>query len=614
MQYLSSGQLSPKQRLIFMIVSGLVLSLFLSWSGVIKTLEQTTYDLRFQLRGPRPVEAPIVLIVINDESFNVLNQNLRTWPRAEYAHLIDMIAAGNPAVIGVDVAWVHDETGTDGDATLANSLETANPVILAGLLERQEGVGYSYERYASPIRVLENAAAGVGLTNVALDNDGVVRRISLHYEHNNVLHQAFGCSIVAHYQTLPTLCDNGQESDLLINYHGGPNSFPIVSMYQVLNEEISPARFTDQIVLIGFTTFLEQDLHVTPFDQHGLTPGIEIHANVVSTLLQENAIQPIPLWLAGLLEITAVSLTIFTFWKQKPGQATTIITIGIILYLIASYLLFVQANVWLPVVAPVGLVLLTASGGLIERVLIEEQEKRRVRERFQSFMAPERLTAVLDRWEELVAENRPEVTATVLFSDIRGFTAATEELTRQGRSDEVIRFLNQYADQMVEAIFATGGVLDKIMGDGLLVLFGAPEQMPDHALQAIRAAFKMNEALPALNNIWPLREERPLRIGIGIHTGLIMDGIVGRGRRVEYTIIGDTVNTASRVQDYTKEVLTRHLEQRGDDGHCCSTVLITEATYQQIKEYVRVDPNTPSFQAKGKSEPLRVYEVLGLLS
>ena len=614
MQYLTTIKLSRTQRQIGMIVSGLVLFTLLSWLGIIQTLELATYDLRFQVRGPRPIEDPIVLVAINDESFNVLDQNLRTWPRAKYAQLIDMIAMGNPAVMGVDVAWVHRENGTNGDITLADTLAAANPVILAGLLERQEGIGYSYERYASPVEILENAAAGAGLTNVLLDSDGVVRRVFLHRLHNNVIHRAFGCAIMAAYNSLPKICTNNAASDLLINYRGGPNTFPTVPMYQVLNGDIPSERFTNQIVLIGFTTFLEQDLHVTPFDQSGLTPGVEIHANVVSNLLQNDAIRPIPLWLTALLEITAVSLTIFAFWKLKPGQAATAVTVGLILYLIAAYLLFAQANSWLPVVAPVALVLLTASGGLIERVLIEEREKRRVRDRFQSFMAPERLTVVLEHWEELVAENRPEVTATVLFSDIRGFTSATEQLTRQGRSDEVIRFLNRYVDEMVEAIFTAGGVLDKIMGDGLLVLFGALEQTPDHALQAVRAAYKMGEALSALNDIWPLRNERPLRIGIGIHTGPIMDGIVGRGRRVEYTVIGDVVNTASRVQDYTKDVLAHHLEQLGDNGRPCTTILITDATYQQVKAFVHVDSRTSSFQAKGKSEPVQVYEVLGLSS
>jgi len=227
-------------------------------------------------------------------------------------------------------------------------------------------------------------------------------------------------------------------------------------------------------------------------------------------------------------------------------------------------------------------------------------------------MAPERLNAVLSRWEELVAEDRPEVTATVLILDIRGFTSASETLTRQGRSGEVIQFLNRYTDAMVEVIFAEHGVLDKMLGDGLLVLFGAPEPVPNHALLAVRAALRMAALLPELNEFWPLHEQRPLRIGIGIHSGTLMDGLVGRGRRVEYTVIGDVVNTTSRVESYTKEVLARDIEREGDDGQPRATILITEATYVQVKDQIRVDPDIPPCRAKGKADPIQVYRVLGL--
>jgi adenylate cyclase len=124
----------------------------------------------------------------------------------------------------------------------------------------------------------------------------------------------------------------------------------------------------------------------------------------------------------------------------------------------------------------------------------------------------------------------------------------------------------------------------------------------------------MAALVPALNTIWPLRDRRPLRIGIGIHSGPLMDGIIGRGRRVEYTIIGDTVNTASRVEDYTKEALALRMKQEGDAGEPVATILISQATYEQVKDRVRVDSDILPLQAKGKAEPIRVYRVLELLS
>jgi adenylate cyclase len=339
-------------------------------------------------------------------------------------------------------------------------------------------------------------------------------------------------------------------------------------------------------------------------------PGVEIHANVIASLLNGIPIRPAAPGFSISLSLAAVGLTVWAFWKLRPVQAMLGVGGVALLYLLGTFLLFGWANLWLPIVAPIGLAALTVAGGLVERILIEEREKRQLRARFQSFMAPERLTAVLERWEELLAEERAEISATVLFADIRDFTSATETLTRQGRSGEVIRFLNRYTDAMVEVIFSEHGVLDKMLGDGLLVLFGAPEPAPNHALLAVRAAERMAALLPRLNEIWPLRDQRPLRIGIGIHTGPIMDGIIGRGRRVEYTVIGDAVNTAARIESYTKGVLARRLEEAGDDGQPGATILLTQATYVQVKDCVQVDSNIPPCRAKGKVDPIPVYRLL----
>lgn len=606
------SKLTRSQRLALMIAAGLLLASLAMWSGAVERLELATYDLRFLLRGERPADAPIVIVAINDESFTALNQNLRTWSHAEYARLIDAIAAGSPAVIGVDVAWTHPGSDPGGDAALAESIRQAGSVILAALIEHQEGASYAYERYTPPLDLFAEAADGVGLVNVALDADGVVRRVMLRRQHNEEWHPAFGYEVARAYGRAPKVAVNGGGTELLINFRGGPGTFPTVSMYQVLNGEVPAEAFAGQIVLIGFTTVLEQDLHITPFDRAGLTPGVEVHASIVATLLNGNPIRRTPLWLAIGLNLAAIAATVLAFWRFRPAPAMAAVGGYICAYLAVALLLFAQSDLWLPVVSPVGLAALTVAGGLVERVAIEEREKRRLRDRFSSFMAPERLAVVLERWEELVAEDRPEAVATVLFSDIRGFTSATETLTRRGRSSEVIRFLNRYADALVEAIFAEQGVLDKMFGDGMLVLFGAPDPTPDHALLAVRAALRIAALLPELNAIWPLRDESPLRVGIGIHSGPLMDGVIGRGRRVEYTVIGDTVNTASRVQDYTKEVLASRIEREGDDGRPCAIILITQSTHDRVRERVRVSPDVLSLQARGKAEPVPVYQVIGL--
>ncbi len=620
-------------RMALLSLAVCLIAALASVSGLTEVLELTTYDLRFQLRGPRPTDVPIVIVAIDDESFEQLQQNVRSWPRAEYARLIAAIAAGHPAVIGVDV--VFDTPGRDpgGDEALAETLRQAGKVVLSSHLSVQQGRGYTDVTYSPPVPLLEEAAAATGLANVQLDRDAVARRVPLQQYFLDEWRPALSFEMARLYQGLPagsfqyhrgqvTLGSQtypvGADMSLLINFRGPPAAtFTQVPMYQVLNGEVPPSTFTDKIVLIGYTTLLEHDVYLTPF--HNTlggatmgTPGVEVQAHALATLLSGDPIRRPSTAVSWLLIGLGTLVTVLAFWRLKPLSALSLVTVLVLIYLALAFLAFAVGNLWLPVVPPVGLVALVTAAGLVERVVIEEREKRRLRDRFQHFMAPDRLRAVLDHWEDLLAEDRSEIEATVLFSDIRGFTAATEQLTRAGRNAEVISFLNHYTDAMVEAIFAEQGVLDKMLGDGLLVLFGAPERSPDHALLAVRAALRMAALLPALNEIWPLRDERPLRIGIGIHSGPLTDGIVGRGRRVEYTVIGDAVNTASRVQDYTKEVLARRIAREGDSGLPEATILITQATYEQVKNHVRVDPDIPPLHAKGKAEPIRVYRVLGL--
>ena len=632
----SSAQRSVRLRRIALLTGAILLvAVLAARSGLTEILELTTYDLRFQLRGPRPSAAPLVIVAIDDESFEQLQQNVRSWPRADYARLIAAIAAGNPAVIGVDI--VFDTPGRDpgGDEALAEVLRQAGNVVLASHLSVQQGHGYTDVTYSPPVSSLSQAAASTGLANVQLDCDATARRVILQQYFLDEWRPALSFEVARLYQGLPaepfqyrrgqvTLGSQvypvGADVSLLINFRGPPvGTFDQYSMYQVLNGEVPASTFTDKIVLIGYTTLMEHDVYPTPFRRAQAggttsTPGVEIQAHAIATLLDGDPIRRPPSVVSWLLAGLGTLVAALAFWRLKPLPALLTIAALVAAYLVLAFLVFAidYLRLWLPVASPVGMVALVTAAGLVERVVIEEREKRRLRDRFQHFMAPDRLRAILDHWEDLLAEDRPEIEASVLFSDIRGFTSATEQLTRVGRSAEVISFLNRYIDAMVEAVFAEQGVLDKVLGDGLLVLFGAPQPSPDHALLAVRAALRMADLLSELNEMWPLRDQRPLRIGIGIHSGPLMDGIVGRGRRVEYTVIGDAVNTAARVQDYTKDVLARRIAQEGDDGQPGAIILITQATYEQVKDRVRVDPDVSPYQAKGKAEPIRVYRVLGL--
>jgi adenylate cyclase len=362
------------QRLALMMGLGFLLIFLFSWSGIIQTLELATYDLRLWLRGSRSPPPFIIIVAINDESFNALSQNIRTWRRTDYAHLINTIAAGHPAVVGIDVAWIHPSSTPDDDENLARTLCQTGGVVLASLIEHQAGPGYEYDRYAAPIVPLAQGVSGVGLVNLPRDNDGVVRRVKLWQWHNDNWYPAFGYEVARVYlgqRAAPfdpaagplTLghhrlsLEDGQ--NFFINFFGGQATFPTFSMYQVLNGEVPAETFTNKIVLVGFTTSLEQDLHTTafnhPWGSPELMPGVEIHANVIASLLNGIPIRPVAPWFSISLSLAAVGLTVWAFWKLRPVQAMLGVGGVALLYLLGTFLLFGWANLWLPIVAPIGL-------------------------------------------------------------------------------------------------------------------------------------------------------------------------------------------------------------------------------------------------------------------
>ncbi|HNT24155.1 MAG TPA: adenylate/guanylate cyclase domain-containing protein [Anaerolineales bacterium] len=623
--------LFPKNRPLRWVLPAafLLVAIFLQWQvpGWLAKPEAWTVDARFELRGAEQTGQPVMIVALDEASFQVLGdlngENIRTWPRARWAEMVNKLAVGRPRLIVLDVVFDTPGWDTGGDQALAEAIRAARAngtgVVLAANLAQavgsSAGVATAGLTYSPPVDVLAAAASASGVANLPVDADDAVRRTTLLYPFADATLPSLGLAAATLYRgqavNVPA-ADLGKDLSLPIHFRGPEATFRTVPLHQVWLDEAAPETLEGAIVVVGYTTEIEQDRHPAPFGGIRSLPGAEIQANIIDTLLSENWLHRPPAWLPVAL-VAAAGLVGFTLASlPSPGLGTLSLGGSLLLYLGLGAWLFNRQGYLLPLTAPLVTAALLGAATITERAIFAERDKRLLRQRFSGLMSPERLQALLDNWENLLNTERPEKDAAVLFADIRGFTHTTELLMKENRSSEMVRFLNAYLDSMAQAVFVEGGVIYRTFGDGLLILFGLPEPLDDHHRKAVRAAMRMAEASRSLQPLWPLRDENPFQMGIGLNSGPMVDAIVGRGRRYDYTVLGDAVNAAARIESHCKVAMEISRPEGNWPVPPEVTVLVGSDLYQRVKDNILADKNIPPFEARGKAEALRVVRMLGL--
>jgi adenylate cyclase len=320
-------------------------------------------------------------------------------------------------------------------------------------------------------------------------------------------------------------------------------------------------------------------------------PGVEVVANAVDTLISGNFLRETPPWLALLLTLAAAAAAAFIIRRERPSEIIGLLAGGMAVYAVICFAAFAQGGWLLPVSGPETMLFLGVVLPSLEHGISQELEKRRVRNLFNRFISPEMVDQLIATQDINSLNKRADLT--VLFSDIRGFTTMAEKLP----PDEVVALLNSYLEAMSVIVHRHGGTVDKYEGDALVAFFGEPVPYADHALRAARAAVEMQTELPGLIEQW-IRQGRPIRrfdVGIGLNSGDVFVGLIGSAQRINYTVIGDNANLASRLQDLTKTY----------DW----PILVSESTYERVQgefEGELVD----SVVVKGKTAPVNVYKIL----
>jgi adenylate cyclase len=376
---------------------------------------------------------------------------------------------------------------------------------------------------------------------------------------------------------------------LLINYEGPWGTFPHYSIVDVLEGKCKPGTFQGKLVLVGATATGIGDLRATPFGGANF-PGVEIHANVVDNILNDRFLR------RGAKQALSDVLLIFAFG----------IPLGIWMALVSPRWMWFGAFLFVPLVAvdywsflhgwwlnfTVPAVTLASNVLLVSlyRSLVEEKEKRRVRSAFGQYLSPEVIRRLLVN-PCLVEPKKTEIT--VMFSDIRGFTAISEKLDAQ----ELALFLNQYLSDMTSLVFDHHGTLDKYIGDAVMAFWGAPFEEPGHAAKACKAALKMMDRVRELQKKWQAEGKPHLDIGIGLNTGMASVGNMGSALRYGYTALGDAVNLSSRLEGLNKDYGTH--------------IIVNASTYEAAKESGFLFRELDLIRVKGKLQPVAIWELVG---
>jgi adenylate cyclase len=517
------------------VLTGFVLAAHAA--DVLEDSELDTVDARFAIRGDLEAPSDIAIVGIGERSFTELGEQW-PFPRSLHAEAILRLKRDGARVIAYDVQFTEPSNPAD-DQALADAVAVAGNVVLATTAVNDRG-GTDVLGGEEVLRGLHARAAHAGLET---DSGRVVRRMV----HEIDRLETFAVASVERAQGRQVAEDEFPDA-AWIDYNGRTN-IRTIPFHRVVRGDFATGTFRGQIVLVGATAPSLQDVHPTSVSGDEFMFGVEIHANAISTLMRDFPLREVPGWVTVALILLFGAVGPLIAIRFGPLRAALIGLVLAGLYAAFVQLIFNNGLI-VGFLYPEASLALGVVGALAVALVLDAFERERVRDIFSRFVPEPVVDEVLKNVDEDLRLGGELQVATVLFSDVRGFTSFAE--TRE--PDEVIEVLNRYLTTMTDVILRNGGTLVAFMGDGIMAVFGAPIPTDDHADRAYAAAREM--AGPALDefNEWLHSEGKGdgFRIGVGLNSGAVMAGNVGSQQRLEYSVIGDTTNTASRIEGMTK--------------------------------------------------------------
>ncbi|MGN0367521.1 MAG: CHASE2 domain-containing protein [Wujia sp.] len=569
-------------------------------TNLLSPLDYIVKDALYQ--RPRGVRNDIKIIGIDEQTLEELGP-IGTWSRQIYADLLNTLNAdegSKPAVIGFDIIFSGnvDEAGDEAFAQAAK--DSGNVVVASQLIYKEkseinaEGVKiYPIETIIYPYASLRESATSA-YTNVAQDSDSTVRRVLMKESYEGQEQTMFPKAIYEIYCTSHGQQPNDIASDktgrTLINYSGKPGDYECIPLVDVLKGKIDSRVFKDSIVLVGAYASGMQDNFNVPNGNNRQMFGVEIHANILQAFMQNRFSVNANPYIFGLIFGLICAVLHILFKQTKVWVATLLLLVSIAGVLVTGTMLnnrgMTISLIYAPVVAILSYIYCLAIGYILEKL-----KQKKVLKAFKKYVAPEIVDEISKKGDfhiKLGGENRD---IAVLFVDIRGFTTMSEVL----EPEQVVEILNSYLALTTESIFKNKGTLDKFVGDATMAVFNSPFDLDDYEFRAVCAAWDIVQGGIALEGELMERFGRSVGFGVGVNCGPAVVGNIGCDFRMDFTAIGDTVNTAARLEANAKK----------------GQVLISDVIYERVKDRVEVE-EVGAIPLKGKSNEVFVYSVTGI--
>lgn len=562
----------------------------------------------------------VVLVTIDDRTLSD-EEGLGRWEnfkRGYYGTVLDKLARDGALVIGMDILFAEQSGDQEEDEKLAATLKKYSNIVLAGF--------YRSDKTIDPTSQLKDHAL-VGNVFVAPDKDNVMRRIPIVHSGKEALALVMMKRLlnsgpelppsavaenkiivsrtpirIAELRVPPVIIPVDDRNQMLLNFFRQENqSFEKISFVDVYRGNFPPGTFQDKLVLIGGDAVGLAvgiyDKQYIPLSYGEPVAGVEIHAHALETMLQGRYLTPVSestlFWL--IMAIIAVNTLIF-FWLSVP-LAIGIVLIELFAYLTTTFFLFSRGTL-AGVSYPVFAILLSFVISILLKLVLEQKSKRFISKAFAQYLSPQVLQKIMKNPEALkLGGEKKDIS--VFFSDIEGFTTISEKFD----AETVVHFLNEYFTEITNLILANQGTIDKFEGDAVMSFFGAPVEDPFHAFHAVNSALLCQKRLQFLQEKW-IGMGFNVHTRIGINSGEAVVGNIGSKDHFDYTVIGDTVNLASRLENVNKFYKT--------------SIIISEYTYQRLVSPANKDTVSPFFfrpldliRVMGKLQPVQILEVLG---